>query len=207
MLCADTQACYGSTRKFKDISRIARINDKTAISCSGELSDFQAIVETFQVKDLTDSVEEDGRVFFSARNYANYLAAWAYKRRRELDPLFNTTLIAGFDNEGKKYLASVDVYGTLLEADYLMGGMANHYCKVILSKGASPDMSEEQARAVLSQCLKILLSGDLRATDKVQFCTITKKGVAIESPIVIKTEWNYKLFAETTNEEVYAIKL
>ncbi len=32
MFCADTQASYGGSRKFKGFSRIARINDKTAIS-------------------------------------------------------------------------------------------------------------------------------------------------------------------------------
>lgn len=32
MLCADTQASYGSSRKFKGFCRIAKINDKAAIS-------------------------------------------------------------------------------------------------------------------------------------------------------------------------------
>lgn len=31
MLCADMQASYGSSRKFKNFSHIARINDKTAL--------------------------------------------------------------------------------------------------------------------------------------------------------------------------------
>jgi len=32
MLCADTQAAYGTNRKFKDFSRIAAIGEKTALS-------------------------------------------------------------------------------------------------------------------------------------------------------------------------------
>jgi len=32
MLCADTQACYGSGKKFKKFCRIAKINEKAAIS-------------------------------------------------------------------------------------------------------------------------------------------------------------------------------
>ena len=74
MFCADTQASYGSSRKFKDFCRIARINDKTAIACTGELSDFQAIVEDFNERDLSDSIQEDGIRFHSAKDYATYLS-------------------------------------------------------------------------------------------------------------------------------------
>ncbi len=37
------------------------------------MSDFQAIVEYFQQKDLADSTQEDGVKFLSANDYAAYL--------------------------------------------------------------------------------------------------------------------------------------
>jgi 20S proteasome subunit beta 7 len=83
MLCADCQACYGSSRKFKGFSRLARVNDKTAlgtgsltscIAATGEMSDFQAIVEFFQEKSLTDETQEDGTSFLTASHYAAYLS-------------------------------------------------------------------------------------------------------------------------------------
>jgi len=119
----------------------------------------------------------------------------------------NTILFGGFDNQGKKYLASVDMYGTFIESDFAVGGIGKHYCKVILTKEADPEMSEEKAREVLTKCLKVLFAGDSRATDKAQFCTITGRGVTIEEPVTIKIEWEYKAFIERTNEKLYSIKL
>ncbi len=81
MLCADTQASYGSSRKFKEFSRIARINDKAALTCTGEMSDFQAIVEYFNEKDLADAIQEDGIRFHSAKDYATYLSIFAPARQ------------------------------------------------------------------------------------------------------------------------------
>lgn len=124
-----------------------------------------------------------------------------------MDPLYNTTLIGGFDNEGKKYLASVDIYGTLIEADFSMGGMANYFCKVLLTKHAKPDMTEEQAREVITKCMKVLISGDTRASDQLQFCTITERGVTVEPPVTIKIEWDYRGFIEITNDKINSIKL
>jgi len=44
------------------------------VACTGEMSDFQAIVEFFQEKDLADSIQEDGVSFHSAKDYGTYLS-------------------------------------------------------------------------------------------------------------------------------------
>jgi len=38
------------------------------------MSDFQTIVEHFQEKALADSIQEDGKQFFSAKDFASYLS-------------------------------------------------------------------------------------------------------------------------------------
>lgn len=123
-----------------------------------------------------------------------------------MDPLMNSSLVGGFDNEGNRYLGYVDMYGTLLESDYLVGGMAHYFCKVLLSHQAKPDMTDAQAREVMEKCMRVLLYRDSRATEQIQFCTITAKGVEIEKPIEIKSEWGSKQFIETTNERIHSIK-
>lgn len=44
------------------------------LASSGEMSDFQAIVEFFEEKNLNDSTQEDGMSFHSAKDYATYLS-------------------------------------------------------------------------------------------------------------------------------------
>ena len=117
----------------------------------------------------------------------------------------NVSLVGGFDNDGNKYLGYIDQYGTKLDGDYLVAGMAQYFCKVLLSTYANPKMTEEQARAVLEQCMRVLVYKDARASEQVQFCTITAKGVVIDKPIEIKTQWDHKDFIQVTNEKLRSV--
>ena len=55
------------------IRQLSVFNQDHLIASTGEVSDFQAIVEYFQEKDLADSIQEDGVRFHTAKDYANYL--------------------------------------------------------------------------------------------------------------------------------------
>ena len=48
------------------------------LACTGEMSDFQAIVEYFREKDLADATQEDGVQFLTAKDYATYLGMRRY---------------------------------------------------------------------------------------------------------------------------------
>lgn len=123
-----------------------------------------------------------------------------------MDPLYNVSLVAGFDAKGEKYLGYIDQFGTLLEGDFLVAGLAHYLCKVLLQNYSKPTMSEADAKAVLQECMKILVYRDARASEYIQFCTITKKGVNIEAPIEIPTTWGHKQFIYETNEVIRSVK-
>lgn len=44
MVACDTLGAYGSTKRYKSIERIKRVNDHVVIAASGEISDFQYIL-------------------------------------------------------------------------------------------------------------------------------------------------------------------
>ncbi len=117
----------------------------------------------------------------------------------------NVSLVGGFDGKGNKYLGYIDQFGTLLEGDYLVAGLAHYFCKVLLASYAKPDMTEAQARAVLEECMRVLVYRDARASERIQFCTITTKGVNIEAPFLIKSNWSHRQFIEQTNEKVRSV--
>jgi 20S proteasome subunit beta 7 len=60
MLAADTQSSFGSLAKYKDTRRLKKIGQNTLIGASGEMSDFQSILEVLASMELTDSIEGDG---------------------------------------------------------------------------------------------------------------------------------------------------
>lgn len=43
LIAADCAISYGSMKHTKGVSRIHKINEETAFSCSGEMSDYQQI--------------------------------------------------------------------------------------------------------------------------------------------------------------------
>lgn len=43
MFAADMLGSYGSTKRYKDVQRIFRVNDSCVVAASGEISDFQHI--------------------------------------------------------------------------------------------------------------------------------------------------------------------
>ena len=133
------------------------------------------------------------------------IGEWTYARRRKMDPLMNTSIVGGVDNKGVKYLGYIDQYGTLLEGDFLVAGLAHYFCKVLLQSFAKPDMAEAQAREVLEMCMRVLVYRDARASERIQFCTVTKKGVTIDKPFDIKSMWTHRHFIEMTNDKIRAV--
>lgn len=68
---------------------------------------------------------------YNASQYAHYLASVMNQRRRKVNPLYNTVVIGGFKG-AESYLASVDLYGTLIEGNFATSAFANHIAKPVL---------------------------------------------------------------------------
>jgi 20S proteasome subunit beta 7 len=68
MLAADTLASYGSLARYKDVRRLQKIGEQTLIGASGEISDFQAVMELLESQNQSDVNEDDGYVKSSTFN-------------------------------------------------------------------------------------------------------------------------------------------
>jgi 20S proteasome subunit beta 7 len=82
MLAADTLASYGSLARYKDVRRIQKVGDNTLVGASGELSDFQAIMEMLDRMHQSDVNQDDGYTRNPSEVY-NYLRAVMYQRRNK----------------------------------------------------------------------------------------------------------------------------
>ena len=129
MLAADTAVAYGSMRKTKGSQRIAQLSVDTAIATSGEMSDFQELLKIFREKHEADLIENDGTLFLKSRDYFNVLSRILYQRRMKMDPLWNGNIVGGVrQDSGEVFLGMVDLYGTKVEGNFLLTGLAAHYC-------------------------------------------------------------------------------
>ena len=76
---------YGSTKRYKDIDRIIKVNGSTLLGAGGELSDFTHIAKLLDELVTEDFVYDDG-VQLTAPEAHAYLTRVMYNRRNKCAP-------------------------------------------------------------------------------------------------------------------------
>lgn len=110
-----------------------------------------------------------------------------------MNPLWNSILVGGFKN-GKRFLAYVDLLGTTYSASTLATGYGSYIAQPLLRKaveGNEDTLTEEQARSILTQSLRVLFYRDARSLNKYQIATINAQGTHISDPVTLDTEWSF----------------
>lgn len=49
-----------------------------------------------------------------------------------MDPLWNGTIVGGVRDNGEVFLGMVDLFGTKIEGNFMLTGLAAHYCQVLM---------------------------------------------------------------------------
>ena len=201
MIATDTNICYGSFKEYKHQQRIVGISEEAAIACSGEMSDFQEIQKTVKEMSDADMIQSDGHKFLRPRDYFNYLSNVHYRKRMKVDPWLCSTVVGGVRKDnGELFLGCSDFFGTKIERDYILTGMAAYYCNVLMEADWSMNMTEAAARKMMEKCLSVLYLRDKKASDEIQICKVTREGVVIDKPYTIASEWGIRDFKERNNE-------
>lgn len=194
MLAADTLASYGSMARYKDVRRLQKVGDNTIVGASGEISDFQSVVEMLDNMHQSDVNTDDGYVHTPAE-YFSYLRAVLYQRRNKFNPLWNQLLVAGFHND-KSFLGYVDQIGTAYEENFVATGFGAYLATPLIRERWSAEMTEGEARALLEDCMRVLYYRDCRAFNRIQLAKATAAGTLVSDPYYITSEW------ETANYDV-----
>ncbi|ODQ82380.1 hypothetical protein BABINDRAFT_158987 [Babjeviella inositovora NRRL Y-12698] len=126
-----------------------------------------------------------------------YLSRVFYNRRSKMDPLWNSVIVGGFDEQDKPFLAYVDLLGVTYSAPTLASGFGAHLAipllrKAIQNDGDEEKLTEEQAREVMVNCMKVLFYRDARSMDKYTLVTIKKSGAKVESDLKVENmQWGF----------------
>ncbi|KDD77122.1 proteasome subunit protein [Helicosporidium sp. ATCC 50920] len=196
MMASDMLASYGSTKRYKSFSRMARVNDFTVLGASGELSDFQYITRLLEELSDEEYCVDDGHKLQPKEVFA-YLKSVMYNRRNKFDPLWNSLIVGGV-YEGKPFLGTVGMIGTSYTDEHVATGFGNHLARPLMRERHRPDMSESEARELLHDCLRVLYYRDKNSINKFQLANITAAGVSISEPFALDTTWDHDLFKNPT---------
>lgn len=144
----------------------------------------QYIDRMLNALDVEENYGSPGHVLH-AKNLHNYLSKVMYKRRSDVNPLWNVILVAGLDGENRPFLSSVDLLGTTFSSPTLATGYGAHLAQPLLRKLVDDedkvqDITREAAVAAVKECMKVLFYRDARSLDKYSIAIVTKQGVELK---------------------------
>mmetsp|Transcript_29009 Transcript_29009/g.53308 ORF Transcript_29009/g.53308 Transcript_29009/m.53308 type:complete len:282 (-) Transcript_29009:240-1085(-) len=202
LIACDTLAAYGTTKRYKSTQRIHKVNDKCVIAASGEISDFQFIITLLNELTTEDFCTDDG-IEVGPREVHAYLCRVLYNRRNRFNPLWNTLVVGGVENN-QNFLGMVGMVGTHYTDSHVTTGFANHLARPLFRERQHDDMSEEDALQLLYDALKVCYYRDKVSINKFQVAKVTAEKVVISEPFALNVRWDYKLFEKPTEWAVGA---
>ena len=203
IIACDTLGAYGSTKRYKSLDRIKKVNDRCVVAASGEISDFQHIMTLLDELVVDDLREDDGVELGPEEIYA-YLCRVMYNRRNKFDPLWNSLVVGGVGRDGAPFLGTVGMIGTHYTDSHVTTGFANHLARPLLREKQSDGMPEAAAVDMMHDCLRVCAYRDKISINKFTLARVTKAGVSISEPFALDMKWDHKLFANPTKWAVGA---
>lgn len=190
IVAADTLGSYGSMARFRNISRIMKVNDWSIMSAAGDYADFQYLQEELQQMVIDEEILNDGFTMPPSAIHS-WITRVLYHRRSRFNPLWNTVTVAGYEN-GQGFLASVDKIGIAFEAPSVASGFGAYIAQPLMRKALEDHndvLTLEQAKKVINDCLRVLYYRDARSFNRHEIAIITKDGVVKEKPSASDTNW------------------
>ncbi|KAK7881037.1 hypothetical protein WMY93_032343 [Mugilogobius chulae] len=166
MIAADMLGSYGSLARFRNISRLMKVNNNTILGASGDYADYQHLKQV---------IEQMVRSLLVTRVM--------YNRRSRMNPLWNTVVLGGF-YQGEGFLGYVDKLGVAYEAPTVATGFGAYLAQ------RRPLLQQGTALNTLKTRLKVLYyrdarsyNRDARSYNRYEIATVTAEGVEIIGPL------------------------
>lgn len=182
------------------MKRLRPFNKTTVLGIGGDVSDMQYLDRLLNSLDITENYGSSGHILH-AKNIHTYLSKVMYKRRSDINPLWNQVIVAGLDGNDKPFLSSVDLLGTTFSAPTLATGYGAQLAQPLLRKlvedeAAVDSISRDRAVEAVKECMKVLFYRDARSLDTYSIAIITKGG-GVELKEDMRLEGQSWAFAES----------
>jgi 20S proteasome subunit beta 7 len=200
LVASDTLGSYGSTKRYKSVQRVARVNARALVGASGEISDFQHTLKDLEALVTEDACHDDG-VQLQPREVFSYLCRSQYQRRSKMDPLWNSLVVAGWEGGaegGRGFLGTVDLLGVHYEDDTVATGFGNHLARPLFREVDTTQLWEAEAIKLMEDALRVCYYRDKNSINKFQIGKVTAEGVSISEPYSLSTDWNFQSFQNPT---------
>ncbi|KAI0207545.1 Proteasome subunit beta type-4 [Lamellibrachia satsuma] len=190
MIAADKLGSYGSMARYRNCSRILRVNNATIMGAGGDYADFQFLRDIVEQRVIDEECLDDG-FSYTPRSLFSWVTRVLYNRRSRFNPLWNTVLIGGLQ-DGQPFLGYVDKIGTAYQSPTAASGFGAYVALPMLRDAYEKNnkMSEAEAKTLLENCLRVLYYRDCRAWNKYDIAIVTKDGARLEESKTFSTDWS-----------------
>lgn len=87
--------------------------------------------------------------------------------------------------------SQIGMIGTHYSDAHIATGFGNHLARPLFREAHRPDMSEEEATALLKKALRVCYYRDKQSINKFTIGKVTAKGVEISEPFSVETKWDF----------------
>jgi 20S proteasome subunit beta 7 len=196
LVAADTLAAYGSLARFENVSRMKAVGNggDALLAAGGDYSDYQQMLKIIEKKATEEYAIDDG-ASLSPSALHHWLTTIMYQRRSKMDPLWNNIVVCGFRDD-KAYLGNTDLYGTMFEDSFVATGLGAHMALPLLRKAWREDLTEDEARKLITDCMRVLFYRDTRASANFTIGKVDKSGASVGEPCMVDTFWEHPEFVK-----------
>ncbi|KAM4690897.1 proteasome subunit beta type-4 [Rhinophrynus dorsalis] len=190
IIAADMLGSYGSLARFRNISRIMKVNPCTILGASGDYADYQHLKKAIDQMIIDEELLGDGHTY-SPKAIHSWLTRVMYNRRCKMNPLWNTVVLGGVYN-GESFLGYVDKLGVAYEAQTIATGFGAYLAQPLMRDVIEnkPSLTKDEARQLIERCMKVLYYRDARSYNRFEIAIVTESGVEIEGPLSSETNWD-----------------
>jgi proteasome beta subunit len=179
VMAADRRVTAGTIVMNKDFQKVQQVNDYIVTSWTGVLSDAQLSAKVISAELRLKELKTKSRP--SVKEAANLIAMMSYRNIRtpSMMPAIVGMLVAGFDEDGKASLFSVEPSGSIVQIkDYdanFSSGMP--YILGLLERQYKKDLSIKDGIELAKECIKSSTQRDIGSGNGIDVFTITKDGI------------------------------
>lgn len=190
IIAADRLGSYGSLARFRGISRVMKVNDRTVMAAGGDYADFQFLHDVVEQRVIDEECLDDG-ISYTPKALHSWLTRVMYNRRSRFNPLWNTVVVGGLENDGSVYLGTVNMIGIAFQNEAIATGFGAHLALPILRDALEkkPKLTAAEAKELIAKCMEVLFYRDARSFDEFEMAIITSQGTEVVSPIPVKSNW------------------
>ncbi|XP_070840661.1 proteasome subunit beta type-4 [Chaetodon trifascialis] len=190
IIAADMLGSYGSLARFRNISRLMKVNSNTILGASGDYADYQYLKQVIEQMVIDEELLGDGHSY-SPKAVHSWLTRVMYNRRSKMNPLWNTVVIGGFYG-GESFLGYVDKLGVAYEAPTVATGFGAYLAQPLMREVVENkvEITKQEARDLVERCLKVLYYRDARSYNRYEIAIVTEEGVEIIGPLSSETNWD-----------------